>query len=145
VEDALRRSGAWDFVRHLARGADTPVGEAGSQLSAGQRQRIAVARALVRRPKLLILDEATAHLDAAAEAELWESLRALRGETTIVAISHHAAFLAFADQVFRLEPVRAAVEALSGEVAVEPLLLSAPDPRPQAARRARATRWSTSR
>jgi ATP-binding cassette subfamily C protein len=103
VEKALRASGAWDFVSAMPQGVYTPVGERGSGISGGQRQRIAIARALVRRPQLLILDEATASLDPNNEAAIRETVKALKGEMTILAISHHPALLEIADKVYRLE------------------------------------------
>lgn len=106
VESALRAAGAWDFVSAMPEGLYTPVGERGSGISGGQRQRIAIARALVRRPQLLILDEATASLDPESEAAIRETVKALRGAMTILAISHQPALLEVADLVYRLEDGR---------------------------------------
>ena len=100
VERALRSAAAWDFVSELPRGMDTAVGERGSQLSGGQRQLVSIARALVRRPRLLILDEATASLDAASEAAFWSRVQELEGETTVLAISHQPGVLAIADRIY---------------------------------------------
>jgi ATP-binding cassette subfamily C protein len=103
VEWALRAAGAWEFVAGMPEGMLTTVGERGSGLSGGQRQRIAIARALVHKPKLLILDEATTALDPATEAAICATLRELRGELTILAISHQPAILKAADRAYRLQ------------------------------------------
>jgi ATP-binding cassette subfamily C protein len=103
IEKALRDADIWDFVARLPDGIDTSVGERGALLSGGQRQRVAIARALVHEPRLLVLDEATAALDAASESEIWTSVEKLRGRTTVVAISHQPALVAIADRVYRLE------------------------------------------
>jgi ATP-binding cassette subfamily C protein len=100
---ALREAGAAEFVERLPQGLDTVVGERGSLLSGGQRQRIAIARALVRRPRLLLLDEATTALDPETEAAVCASVARLRGEMTILAISHEPALVEMADRVWRIE------------------------------------------
>ncbi len=103
VENALRDSGAWDFISEMSDGIDTIVGERGSRFSGGQRQRITIARALVHKPQLLILDEATSALDPASEADICQALSQLRGKLTILAISHQTAILDAADRAYRLE------------------------------------------
>ena len=103
AEVALRRAGAWDFVAALPDGIATVVGERGTLLSGGQRQRIAIARALVHEPELLILDEATTALDPQTEASVWDAIVKLRGETTILAISHQPALMKVADRIYRIE------------------------------------------
>jgi len=102
VELALKKAGAWDFVSRLPEGMYTVTGERGSMLSGGQRQRITIARALVHRPALLILDEATSSLDHASEQEICKTLLKLRGELTIIAVSHHDALIDAAERVYRL-------------------------------------------
>jgi ATP-binding cassette, subfamily C, bacterial len=103
VERALRSAHAWEFVEAMPQGMDTVVGERGSSLSGGQRQRVSIARALVHRPWLLVLDEATAALDPESEAAVWQALKELRGGTTILAISHQQALMEVADRVYRIE------------------------------------------
>jgi len=104
VEEVLKKAGAWGFVSDLPEGIHTVVGERGGRLSGGQRQRIAIARALINDPKLLILDEATSALDAESEAAIIETLRALRDQLTILAITHNSRLSDAADIVHRLEP-----------------------------------------
>jgi ATP-binding cassette subfamily C protein len=110
VEDALRAAGAWQFVQALPDGIKTVVGESGYRFSGGQRQRISIARAIVHRPKLLILDEATTALDPENEAAVCEILSQLRNDLTILAISHQPAILSVADRAFRLEGGKAILE-----------------------------------
>jgi len=107
VEEALRAAGAWEFVSTLPEGMDTPVGERGARFSGGQRQRIAIARAVIGKPLLLILDEATANLDPETASAITKTLRGLRGEMTILAVSHQMALLESADVVYRIENGRA--------------------------------------
>ena len=103
---ALAAAGATDFVAELSDGVDTVIGERGLRLSGGQRQRLALARALVRKPTLLVLDEATTALDPATERSICETLRALRGAVTLVAICHHGHLVEVADLVYRVEGTR---------------------------------------
>jgi len=103
VEYALRGAGAWEFTSALPEGVHSTVGERGGRLSGGQRQRIMIARALAHRPKLLILDEATSALDPASEAAIRKTVENLRGELTILAISHQTGLVEAADRVYRLQ------------------------------------------
>jgi len=102
VAAALRAAGA-GFVEALADGADSPVGERGVLLSAGERARVALARALVRRAPLLVLDEPTAHLDPVAEARVAATLDGLRDGTTVITVAHREALARRADRVVRIE------------------------------------------
>jgi ATP-binding cassette subfamily C protein len=103
VEEALRKAEALDFASALPLGLDSIIGERGSKISGGQRQRISVARALVRKPRLLILDEVTTALDPKTEAALCSTILGLRGEMAILAISHQPSMVESADLVYRLE------------------------------------------
>lgn len=120
VEGALRAAGAWEFVSALEKGLNSVVGERGHKLSGGQRQRIAIARALVHKPKLLILDEATTALDPKNEAAICATLRNLRGEITILAISHQPAVLEVADQAYRLEDGAAVLMGICSKTEQDP-------------------------
>lgn len=102
IEESLRIVEAWEFVQELPQGIKAIVGEKGSSLSGGQRQRLSLARALVRRPHLLILDEVTTALDPETERQFCQSIDALRGRTTILAVSHQLAFARIADSVVRV-------------------------------------------
>lgn len=99
VERALRMAGAWEFVERLPQGLQTVVGERGGKLSGGQRQRISIARALVQKPALLILDEATSGLDPESAEGIALTLSALRGMVTIIAICHQSALVHAADRI----------------------------------------------
>jgi len=108
-DDDVRRAlaaAAAGFVEDLPEGIATFVGEGGARLSAGERSRIALARALLRRAPLLLLDEPTAHLDPLTELAVLDSLDRLRGSSTIVLVGHRAAAAARADRVLWLEAGR---------------------------------------
>jgi thiol reductant ABC exporter CydD subunit len=107
IQEAARLAGADRFVRRLPAGYDTVVGAGGHGLSAGQRQRLGLARALLRDASLLVLDEPTVHLDAAAAARVGETVEALRGSRTILLLTHDPGLAARADRVLRLEAGRA--------------------------------------
>ena len=99
IERAARLAQAHEFVEALPEGYDTVIGERGITLSGGQRQRVAIARALVVDPRILILDDATASVDATTEARIREGFReAMKGRTTIV-IAHRLSTIALADEV----------------------------------------------
>ena len=102
IIEALVLAGAGSYVASLDRGLDTDVGEMGSKLSGGQRQRISLARALVTKPQVLILDEVTSALDPQTEAEIVANILALRGRYTIIAITHRPAWTAIAGRLYRV-------------------------------------------
>ena len=100
---ALRDANAMEFVERLPEGLDTIVGPRGARLTGGQKQRLAIARALIRDPRILILDEATSALDTHAEALVQEALgRLLRGRTTLV-VAHRLSTIRGADRIVVLD------------------------------------------
>ena len=109
VWEALRAAQADGFVAALPDGLDTKLGERGTSLSGGQRQRISLARALVRRPRLLILDDATSAVDPEVEARILAALRGSeRPAATVVVVAYRKATIALADEVVHLEDGRVA-------------------------------------
>ena len=105
---ALRLAAAADFVAALPEGLDTVAADRGARFSGGERQRIVLARALLRDPALLLLDEATGQLDAATEGRVARALRSLRARTTIVAVAHRPGLMEAADRIVVLESGRVA-------------------------------------
>jgi len=101
--EALSLCGADSLVRHMENGLDTVVGERGTLVSGGERQRIALARAILRRPRLLVLDEATSAVDAAAERAIVGNILALKPRPTVVMIAHRHESLELCDRVVHLE------------------------------------------
>ena len=104
---ALRAAQADGFVAALPKGLDTQLGERGTSLSGGQRQRISLARALVRRPRLLVLDDATSAVDPEVEARILAALRDGEEEAgsgaTLVVVAYRKATIALADEVVHLQ------------------------------------------
>jgi ABC-type multidrug transport system fused ATPase/permease subunit len=100
---ALRTAQADGFVAALPHGLDTQLGERGTSLSGGQRQRISLARALVRRPRLLILDDATSAVDPEVEARILAGLREQGTGSTLVVVAYRKATIGLADEVLHLE------------------------------------------
>ena len=117
VEHAARLAQAHDFVADLPQGYDRVIGERGITLSGGQRQRIAIARAIVTNPRILILDDATASVDATTEARIRLGLReAMQGRTTLI-IAHRLSTISLADEIVVLDHGRIAARGTQGELA----------------------------
>lgn len=140
VTAALREAGAHDFVAELPDGARTLIGEDGAGLSAGQRQRLALARAFLADRPLLLLDEPTASLDGETEAGIVEAVRRLAVGRTVLLVVHRPALLSVADRVVTLEPGATARPAGADSPAAVPRPTGAPSapagatPEPEALR-----------
>jgi ABC-type multidrug transport system fused ATPase/permease subunit len=106
VWEALRTAQADGFVAALPRGLDSKLGERGTTLSGGQRQRLSLARALVRNPRLLVLDDATSAVDPEVEARILAAMRQRGGDSTLLVIAYRKATIALADEVLFLRDGR---------------------------------------
>lgn len=103
IERSLRIAQIWDFVNTLPNKTKAEVGERGSRISGGQRQRLGIARALFTSPKILILDEATSALDGQVEEAISKAIVSLKGNTTIISIAHRLSTMKNADQVIYIK------------------------------------------
>jgi ATP-binding cassette subfamily B protein/ATP-binding cassette subfamily C protein/ATP-binding cassette subfamily B multidrug efflux pump len=99
IEAAARAAHAHDFIVQLEQGYATPLGEGGSRLSSGQKQLIAIARALAGRPRILLLDEATSRIDSQTEQIVQQAVVGLRGKVTVIAIAHRLSTIRDADRI----------------------------------------------
>jgi ATP-binding cassette subfamily B protein len=103
LREALEISHVTDFLPRLPQGVDTVIGEKGVRLSGGEKQRLGIARAIVKRPQILFLDEATSHLDSESEAKIRDSLhRVFQGVTAIV-VAHRLSTIREMDRILVLE------------------------------------------
>lgn len=134
VTTALHEAGAYDFVAALPEGADTLLGEDGAGLSAGQRQRLALARAFLADRPVLLLDEPTASLDGETEAGIVDAVRRLAVGRTVLLVVHRPALLSVADRVVALAPAGVTSAAVAQAGAQKP----AERPEPSEARAAAA-------
>ncbi|MFJ7593039.1 thiol reductant ABC exporter subunit CydD [Streptomyces sp. NPDC097617] len=114
VVAALKDAGAWEFISALPRGVETPLGEGGVGLSAGQRQRLALARAFLADRPVLLLDEPTAALDGETEAGIVDAVRRLSAGRTVLLVVHRPALLAVADRVVPMAAGDGAEEPAAG-------------------------------
>jgi ATP-binding cassette subfamily C protein len=103
LAQALQLAAADDFVQRLPGGLETVLGDRGVRISGGERQRLALARALLREPRLLLLDEATSSLDGESERRIQSAIEQLHGQMTILIITHRLATIRQADLIYVLE------------------------------------------
>ncbi len=103
IENACRAAQIWDFIEGLPNGLDTIVGERGHRLSGGEKQRLAIARLLLKKPSLVILDEATAHLDSENEASVQAALKKVLKNRTSIVIAHRLSTIVNADQILVID------------------------------------------
>lgn len=106
VELCLKKAQLWDAVQERSEGMMTKIGERGIVFSGGQRQRIGIARALYTNPLVLIMDESTSSLDTKTEAQVSESIQALKGEVTVISVAHRLSTVRDADMVCYMESGR---------------------------------------
>ena len=116
LEDAAKAVGAWPFIESLDNGLDTQIGERGGMLSAGQRQLIAFARALVADPRILILDEATSNVDIHSELAIEKALRRLLAGRTSIVIAHRLSTIRQASRILVLDGGRIAEQGTHDEL-----------------------------
>jgi ATP-binding cassette subfamily B protein len=110
VESAARAARIHDFIAKLPQGYDTTVGERGLKLSGGEKQRVGIARTLLKNPPILILDEATSALDTQTERDIQDSLKAMGQGRTVITIAHRLSTIADADRIVVLEAGRVVEE-----------------------------------
>ena len=103
LENAIRRARLADVVAAMPDGLDTVVGERGYRLSGGERQRLTIARLLLAKPRVVVLDEATAHLDSTSEAAVTEALAEVLADRTVIVIAHRLSTIRAADQILVIE------------------------------------------
>lgn len=103
IEEAARISDSYRFIEKMPQGFDTVIGERGSKVSGGQKQRIAIARSVIKKPKILLLDEATSNLDAKSEELVQRAIENILKEKTVVMTAHRLATVKKADKIFVLK------------------------------------------
>jgi ATP-binding cassette subfamily B protein len=108
IEDAARGAAIHDFIASLPDGYEARVGERGLKLSGGEKQRVAIARTLLKNPPILIFDEATSALDSRTEAAIQDTMRAVAARRTSIVIAHRLSTIVDADQIVVLNEGRVA-------------------------------------
>jgi ATP-binding cassette subfamily B protein len=105
LQDVLRKASCQNLLARAEKGLDTTIGEGGLKLSGGEKQRISIARALIRKPNVLLFDEATSALDSLTEEEITDTIRSisLQGNQITILIAHRLSTVMHADRIFVLE------------------------------------------
>ena len=103
LDEALKISNLSDLIKNLPLGLNTRVGDHGNNLSGGQKQKIAIARALIRQPELIIFDEATSALDNQSQLSLNDTIAKLKGNKTIIIVTHNIESLVNSDLIYYIE------------------------------------------
>ena len=103
VEEAAKQARCHEFIMQLPQGYDTVLHEGGSSLSGGEKQRISIARAMLKKSKVVILDEATANIDPENEKELMEAIQALTKDKTVIMIAHRLKTIRNVDQIYVID------------------------------------------
>lgn len=100
---ALKKAHAWEFVKDFSDGIQTKIGERGVKLSGGQKQRLSIARAILKDPKILILDEATNALDSESEVLVQDALDEFMKARTVIVVAHRLSTILSADKIYVIE------------------------------------------
>lgn len=116
IEEAARLANAHDFIAESPEGYDTVVGDRGMKISGGQQQRIALARAILKKPEIFILDEATSSLDRLSESLIQDSIRKISVNRTVIVVAHRLSTIVEADRIFVLKDGRVVEEGTHAEL-----------------------------
>jgi subfamily B ATP-binding cassette protein MsbA len=119
IIDALKIANAWEFVKDLAKGIDTNIGDAGGKLSGGQKQRLSIARAVLKNPPIMILDEATSALDTESERLVQIALENMMKNRTSVVIAHRLSTIQNADEIIVMQKGEIAEQGTHNELIVK--------------------------
>ena len=106
VEEVIREVGLWELVEKLPQGLETQLGEHGDKLSGGQRQRISIARALIRKPRIIVFDEATSALDSSSEKKVQEATAKMMKNCTTFLVAHRLSTIRNADRIVAMKEGR---------------------------------------
>lgn len=113
IEEACKKASVHDFIMSLPQGYQTRVGALGDALSAGERQRIGLARAFLRGSKLILLDEPTSNVDSINEGIILKALQAQKTQHAIILVSHRESTMASADRIYRMDGGRLTAQGVS--------------------------------